>query len=102
MMRQLISIFAALLIASSGCQSANHGASTAGRAVVAGPTTFVQVPIGQGGYQVVAYSPAGAKVCPECEATAARYFDIGTLDQRVCKVCGATISVGQGTLVNTR
>jgi hypothetical protein len=102
MKRQLFSIFAALLIASSGCQSANHATGAPARAMVAGSTTFVEVPIGQGGYQVVAYSPPGTKVCPECETTAVHYFNTGAVDQRVCKVCGATISVGQGTLVNTK
>ncbi|MDB5333731.1 MAG: hypothetical protein JWP03_4882 [Phycisphaerales bacterium] len=102
MKRLLISILAVSLFAAAGCQSFAPGPAASGRVMTAGGTTFVQVPTGQGGYQVVAYSQEGAKVCPECKAIAAHYFETGELDQRVCKVCGASLNVGQGVVANTK
>ena len=92
-------------IALGGCSSMKGGGSMSagpGKSVLAGKTAFVDVPSGQGRHQVVAYTVPGGAICPECEAAAANYFETGDLDHRVCKTCGSTIFVGQGTLVNTK
>lgn len=93
--------FALLLAAGllSGCQSAAPSPGV-GRSVSAGRTTFVEVPTGQGSYQVVAYTISGETTCPECEKVAAEYFKTGVLSEKVCKTCGSTFNVGQGQIIN--
>ena len=83
----------------TGCQS-TAPSSNIGRSVTAGKTVFVEVPGGQGPSQIIAYTPAGQTVCPECRSVAADYFKTGVLSERVCKTCGATFSAGQGQFVS--
>lgn len=90
-------LLGALVLA--GCQSASPAPTTAPTAVIAGKTTFINVNAGQGPPVVVAYTEGGKAPCPECEAVAEKYFSTGTLDEHVCKTCGATIDVGQGQLI---
>ena len=100
------SCFAILLLAGlvGGCESAATPSTAAsphlGRSVIAGRTTFVEVPIGQGALQVAAYTVSGQSVCPECESVAEEYMKTGVLRERVCKSCGSTINVGQGQYLN--
>jgi len=86
----------------AGCQSTPAASATAGKSVIAGGTTFVQVPTGQGSPLVVAYTTPGKTVCPECQAVATKYFDTGVLDESVCKTCGAHLYVGQSELVQPK
>jgi hypothetical protein len=86
-----------------GCQSNSAPPSASvGRSVIAGKTTFVEVPTGQGAPEVVAYTVSGQQVCPECKSVADDYFKTGKLDEQVCKTCGSTINVGQGAVLNSR
>ncbi len=85
--------------ATVGCQSMPPASPQAGRSVIAGGTTFIEVPNGQGGRQVIAYTEPGRAVCPECQAVAENYFRTGVLDERSCKTCGATFIVGRGSIM---
>jgi hypothetical protein len=83
----------------AGCQSMPPASASSGRAVIAGGTTFVEVPTGQGSPLIVAYTTPGKTVCPECEAVATKYFQTGVLDESVCKTCGAHLYAGQSALI---
>jgi hypothetical protein len=89
-------------LAMAGCQSTHPAAATAGNSVIAGGTTFVEVPAGQGPPVIVAYTTPGKTVCPECEAVATKYFETGVLDESVCKTCGAHLYAGQAQLIQPK
>jgi hypothetical protein len=85
-----------------GCETSNPASMASGPSVMAGGTTFVYVPTGQGQSQIVAYTEPGKKPCPECQAVATKYFQTGVLDESVCKTCGAHIYAGQSELVQPK
>jgi hypothetical protein len=89
-------------LALAGCQSTPATSASAGKSVIAGGTTFVQVSGGQGPPIVVAYTTPGKTVCPECQAVASKYFDTGVLDESVCKTCGAHLYAGQAQLIQPK
>ena len=82
----------------AGCQSTAPGPAE-GHAVMAGRTTFIEVPSGQGPSQVIAYTEPGQTVCPECQRVAEDYFKTGVLDENTCKTCGATFIIGRGEIM---
>jgi hypothetical protein len=89
-------LFVILLVGGGlvGCQTTAPPAES--RALMAGKTTFIEVPSGQGPWQVIAYTEPGHAVCPECQRVAADYFRTGVLDETACKTCGATFVIERG------
>ncbi|MDB5295133.1 MAG: hypothetical protein JWO31_1116 [Phycisphaerales bacterium] len=94
----LVAVFAGSALA--GCQSASPPSASLDRSVIAGRTTFVDVPGGHGTRQVVALAPDGQKVCPDCQAVAADYFKTGMLKTHACRACGAPIEVAHSQMLS--
>jgi uncharacterized lipoprotein YajG len=100
-----VAVLAVASFALAGCQSMSPSpaaTASADKSVIAGGTTFVEVPTGQGQTEIVAYTQPGKMVCPECQAVATKYFQTGVLDESVCKTCGAHLYAGQGELVQPK
>ncbi|HTW94803.1 MAG TPA: hypothetical protein VMD30_08425 [Tepidisphaeraceae bacterium] len=102
---QFLAVTAALLLIVTACSPSSNTtaqgvASTQDAVVVTYPngggTTVFLRPMVSGGQPTVLCT-SGTKVCPYCEAAAAKYFQTGVLDSK-CSLTGGTRAVA--TYVN--
>lgn len=88
----LMSLVAALFLASAGCQSTGSGSTTAAetKAIMCDKckTVFISNPAAAQRFSF--YSPAKAMSCPDCKSAVANYFATGKLEH-TCKTCGGDL-----------